>query len=99
MEARQSQATDNRHKVSHINLKKSKKDLINSEIKASNSHENSSIYLSTSSQKIEDDNKCSWNFERHSKELDNKYTHQRKYDNKIFRHDLPDRLVLPPLPI
>lgn len=30
---------------------------------------------------------------------DNKFTHQRKYDNTIFRHDLPDRIVLPPLPI
>lgn len=53
--------SNNRTKLNHINLKKSKKDLINTEIKASNSHE---IFLSTSSHKIEADNKCSWNFER-----------------------------------
>lgn len=68
MEARKAPTStvdnNNKNKLSHINLKKSKKDLINSEIKASNSHENSSIFLSTSSQKIEADNKCSWNFER-----------------------------------
>lgn len=30
---------------------------------------------------------------------DNRLTYQRKYDNAIFRHDLPDRIVLPPLPV
>lgn len=53
------------NKRNHLNLKKSRKDLINSEIKASNSH--SEAFLSTSSSqttKIEADNKCKWNFER-----------------------------------
>jgi len=30
---------------------------------------------------------------------DNKLNQQRKYDNTIFRQDLPDRLILPPLPV
>ncbi|CRL00584.1 CLUMA_CG013844, isoform A [Clunio marinus] len=88
---------------------KTAKDLINMGIVRSSScnrrNEHSRILSATTKFTCADNNefyrksKRSQEVRNEANRGNNKLTYQRKYDNTIFRHDLPDRIVLPPLPI